>query len=459
MSVKVDIYFDTRTLRKKTEDYPYKLRIYAGKSKLYPTIFGLSIKDNDKLKAKNLRDNLQDVRDKLKEIEDTALAFIKNMDPFSFDIFERDFIKDHPGFEQARIKFQPLPAALKKFDFGPYYKNFPVLLENPEPGSIGEIFKLIIEKKISKGTSGSIKTAVGYRTAYSSLLKFGGNVKFKTITAEYVQYYSDWLKYNTDDKKTTCGKTTVGIYTRKLRAVFNEAIRLKRIKKENCYPFGKGQFGIPASSNLKKAFTLDEIEQIYYYACDPKEPSMKKAKAFWLFMYFGQGLNPKDIALLQYKHITGDFFEFERAKTEETAQDPPKISVFLNEDLLQTIAEYGNKDKSPENYIFPIFEHGMTPLRQYKVGEQFVQFINKWMQRVLDALGIEKKAGCQVARHSYATVRRLGGADLNDIGDELGHSDPRTTRRYVGGLPSERKKENAAQLDAFKRKKKDDQAA
>jgi integrase/recombinase XerD len=129
------------------------------------------------------------------------------------------------------------------------------------------------------------------------------------------------------------------------------------------------------------------------------------------------------------------------------------ITVYSKEDMLQTIADYGNPDKSQENYIFPVLEPGMTALRQVDALELFIASINKWFQVILDNPGIYKKAGCQVARHSFATARRLGGADLLDIGEDLGHMDPRTTRRYVGSLPCERKKGNSAHLEAFKIKR------
>jgi integrase len=192
---------------------------------------------------------------------------------------------------------------------------------------------------------------------------------------------------------------------------------------------------IPGSNNTKKAFDQNIIERIYYYECGLKKPSLHKARSFWFFIYFGQGMNPKDICLLQYKNITGEFLEFERVKTEDSFQEaPPKISVFLNEDMLQTIVDFGNTDKSPENYIFPIFEPGMTPLRQYEMVEYFTKFLNKWMQYILNDLEIDRRAGCQVARHTYSTMRRLAGASLLEIGEELGHKKPETTKRYVGRL-------------------------
>ncbi|HEX9509264.1 MAG TPA: phage integrase SAM-like domain-containing protein, partial [Puia sp.] len=362
MSVSVEIYFDTRNFRRKTNDYPYKLRVYhSGESKLFPTVLGLSKEDHDKLTAKNLGTRLQVVRDKLAEIERSATNFAKEMDPFSFKDFVRDFIKDNPVFVQTRVKAEPLPPGLQEFDFAPFHKKFPILQEMPGPGTIGEVYLARIKEKLS---GGKVKTAVLYHCAYASLKLFGGNLPFKKITAAYLRNYADWMKNHTDEiKKRKCSKSTIGMYLITLRTMFNEAIHLKVIKKEGCYPFGRRQFMIPESNNTKKAFDQHTIEQIYYYECDLNRPSMRKARSFWFFMYFGQGMNPKDICLLQYKNITGEFLEFERAKTEDAFREgPPKISVFLNEDMLPTIAEYGNEDQAPEKYIFPIFQPSMTPL-------------------------------------------------------------------------------------------------
>ena len=333
-----------------------------------------------------------------------------------------------------------------------------ILQETPEPGTIGEVYLARIKERLA---SGKVKTAMLYQCAYNSLKQFGGNLPFKKINAAYLRSYADWMKNYTDKvKKRKCSKSTIGMYLITLRTMFNEAIRLKIIKREGCYSFGGRQFMIPGSNNTKKAFDQSIVERIYYYECDPKRPSMHKARSFWFFMYFGQSMNPKDICLLQYKNITGEFLEFERVITEDSFQEaPPKISVFLNADMLQTIAEYGNKNKSQENYIFPIFEPGMTPLRQYETVEYFTKFLNKWMQYILNDLEIDRRAGCQVARHTYSTMRRLAGASLLEIGEELGHKKPETTKRYVASLPLEQKKVNAQQLESFKRRENKENSA
>lgn len=53
---------------------------------------------------------------------------------------------------------------------------------------------------------------------------------------------------------------------------------------------------------LKKALSIDDIFKIYYYECKTGIAGEQKAKDFWLFSYFANGMNPKDIAFLQWKN-------------------------------------------------------------------------------------------------------------------------------------------------------------
>lgn len=92
-------------------------------------------------------------------------------------------------------------------------------------------------------------------------------------------------------------------------------------------------------------------------------------------------MNVKDIAFLKYKNIQGDYLIFEHSKTERAMRsDPKQITIFLTDDMKSIIEHWGNKDNSPVNYIFPILESGLTPLRQYELNLLFVAFINSWKQ-------------------------------------------------------------------------------
>jgi integrase/recombinase XerD len=179
--------------------------------------------------------------------------------------------------------------------------------------------------------------------------------------------------------------------------------------------------------------------------------NVQQAKDYWLFSYFGNGMNPKDIANLKYKNINGDYIHFERSKTERSLRNDPKlITVFITGDMKNIIDRWGNKEKSPNNYIFPILENGLSPLKQYELIKDFVRFINDWMKYILKDAGIDKKATTYVARHTFSTVLKRSGASTEFIQEALGHSDLKTTENYLDSFDNETKKEFANRLSAFK---------
>jgi integrase/recombinase XerD len=247
-------------------------------------------------------------------------------------------------------------------------------------------------------------------------------------------------------------RTTIGIYLRPLRAIFNEAIEEGIIKREKYYPFGKRRYRIPTSKNTKKALDLTDIQKIYYYQCDPEHPGEQQSRDYWIFSYLGNGMNPKDIASLKYKNIDGDYLTFERSKTERSLRSDPKpITIFLNDDMKAIIERWGNMQTSLNNYVFPILEPGLSPLRQYEVIQNFVSFINGWMKRILKNLGINKKATTYVARHTFSTVLKRSGASTEYIQEALGHTDVKTTESYLDSFDKDLKKEFSSRLISFKK--------
>jgi integrase/recombinase XerD len=162
-------------------------------------------------------------------------------------------------------------------------------------------------------------------------------------------------------------------------------------------------------------------------------------------------MNPKDIACLKYKNIQSEYIVFERSKTERALRSDPKpITVFVNDDMKRIIERWGNKNNSPNNYIFPIMEHGISPLRQYELMQLFVSFINNWMKHILKNLKIDKKGTTYVARHTFSTVLKRSGASTEYIQEALGHSDIKTTENYLDSFEKEVKKEFSQRLTSFK---------
>lgn len=444
MSTTTSIILDTRRI-KKTEKYPVKLRVtFQRVTEYYQTVFDLSKEEWQKLPASRVSNELQQIRDKLKEIESKSKTVIENLEPFSFADFEKNFIQSHLNFQQRKKMAGIITQNSDEFDYSPFYKKFPLLLEtSTKVGTISYSYLIFIRKLIREGR---ISTAVNYHCSYVSLKKFRGDVPFTTITPSYLTEYENWLK------QQEISKSTIGIYLRPLRAIFNEAIEDGIIKREKCYPFGRRKYRIPSSKNVKKALELEDIQKIYFYKCDPDLPGEQQSRDYWLFSYFGNGMNPKDIANLKYKNIDGDYLTFERSKTERSLRSDPKpITVFLTDDMKTIIERLGNKNKSGNNYIFPILEHGLSPLRQYELIQNFVGVINNWMKRILNNLNINKRATTYVARHTFSTVLKRSGVSTEFIQEALGHTDLKTTENYLDSFGKEVKKEFANRLISFKK--------
>jgi integrase/recombinase XerD len=58
--------------------------------------------------------------------------------------------------------------------------------------------------------------------------------------------------------------STVGIYMRNLRTIYNQAIEKKLVPQE-LYLFGKNNYSPPSSKKAKKSLTIDEIGKIFSY--------------------------------------------------------------------------------------------------------------------------------------------------------------------------------------------------
>jgi hypothetical protein len=90
---------------KKTEKYPVKLRVtFQRVPEYYQTIFDLSKEEGEKLSASRISNELQQIREKLRELEWLADSAVKEFIPLSFPEFEKTFIKSHPYIRQKREK-------------------------------------------------------------------------------------------------------------------------------------------------------------------------------------------------------------------------------------------------------------------------------------------------------------------------------------------------------------------
>ena len=404
-SAKTATVLDTRKI-KKDNTYPVKLRVtFERKQKYYPTPYDLTKKGFERVMfSKRLTDNEKILKKKITAFENKAIEIIKDLPVFTWKAFEKHYYTNRGAKDSINAAFTDYAAELR------------------EAGRIG--------------------TAVSYECAQGSLNSFIPGAKFADITPDFLRKYEKWML----NKGNSI--TTVGIYLRSLRTLFNNAIAEGMLTKEY-YPFGKKRYEIPTGNNIKKALSLKDIASIYYYKPEPGTYT-DMAKDYWLFMYLCNGINVKDMCLLKYENIKGEVLEFERAKTIRTKRKVEPIRISLVDDAKDVIKKWGNKTIDPKTYIFPILTNGITPERERHLIQLITRVINNHMKAIAKDLDIKSAVTTYAARHSFATVLRNSGASTEFISEALGHTNVKTTQNYLAGFEDEKKKETVKALTAFK---------
>jgi integrase/recombinase XerD len=406
MQVTISIVQDLRRA-KEGNKFPVKLRVtYQRKQKYFPLGVKLTEEEYVNIKSTKTRKALAAIKFKLIEFEAKANRVTQGIPDFSFRLFERKY------FERSK----------QADDIFPFF-----------------------EEKISKLTRlNRIGTAVSYQCTMNSLKLFSPIIGFKDISEEFLCAYEKW---NVDKGNSI---TTVGIYLRTLRAIFNDAIAEEVISRENYYPFGNRKYKIPTSRNTKKALSLAEIKLIFGYS-QFLSSSEEMAVDFWKFSYLCNGMNMKDIVYLKFKNIDGEFIKFRREKTKETSRADGKIiSVFISDAVKEIIFKWSNKKRESENYIFAVIDNNLSEEQKRKNVKQLTKLVNKYMKRVAGTLKIDKPVTSYYARHSYATVLKRSGASVEFISESLGHSSVQTTASYLDSFEDDMKKEFAKKLLEFK---------
>jgi integrase/recombinase XerD len=387
--------------------FPLKLRVtYDRQRKYFNVGINLSKEEFEKLPTSKLT-HLKDVKVKIKNLEAKAETIYKAMDDFSFYAFENAFF-----YKPVEVKPRDVYSILSEY-----------------------IVQLKSEDRLS--------TASSYECTLNSLKNFKAKLSFEEITPEFLNAYERFMINN--GRSTT----TVGIYLRSLRTIYNQAIEAKFVKPE-LYPFKKSKFQIPAGRNIKKALILSDIEKIFLYQT-VHGSSMDKAKDFWIFSYLCNGLNLKDISRLRYKDLDGDNLIVLRSKTKRSTKANQKfISIHLTDHAKTIIKKWSQKEVTPLTYIFPILPENVSAQRERELIQYLVKTVNKYMKVIGEDLGITKPITSYTARHSFSTVLKRSGAPLEYISESLGHSSFQTTENYLDSFENESRKQYSNLLTKFK---------
>jgi integrase len=406
----ISIYLDTR--REKTkEGFPVRLRVYSGgKTRMFSTPFKLTEAEFESVwKTTKPRSENKVMRLKFQELENRANEVAAELKVFSFEQFEKRMFQKSGSREDIICHYQEMIASLR---------------ENNQFGN-----------------------ASNYQLSLKSLLDFvqhrTGRKATKLLFGEITK---DWLqKYESDMlNRLNRSRTTVSMYLRALRAIFNEAIRQGDISTE-IYPFGKNQYQIPAVQNVNKALRIEDLKTMMNATATT--PEQEKARDFWFFSYACFGMNPKDIALLRWENLKDNILSYYRAKTVNTSKRNLKIiEVPLSEFSAGIIEKYGSKNRNPKSLIFDILSDEMSYEQQHKAKQNFIRFMNQHLKKLAEGAGLPAEISSYWARHSFAKNYILSGGSMENLRELLDHSSFLVTQGYAKRLMDNTSKQELAKL-------------
>lgn len=396
--------------QKKNGKYPVKLRLTHDRKQMYYNIdtkdrvYEFTVEEFEKITSAKPRGEFKTIKIEFSLIEEKAHKIIKTLGDFSFSAFKTHY-------------------AIKGTDMRNIYYFLDLRINRYNTTGYGN------------------KTSITAKRHLQAFFKRKDFLDFRDITVSRLRDFENYLK----DKGLKL--TTISSYLSVVQAMFYEAHR-ENVIPINVIPFGREKFQITSARGIKRALKISDIEKIYKYKPKPFSHE-EQAHDFWLFTYLCNGINMTDILNLRYKDITPEFIHFIRKKTEHSSTIARPVIVPLTDDIKRILERQGNKDKSPDNFVFPVLSDKDTKIQQiYKINWR-VRKTNVHMGKIGKKLGIEQHITTYTARHSFATVLKHSGVSIAMISESLGHKDVGITETYLDSFGDSEKKEVAKYLTAF----------
>ena len=320
-------------------------------------------------------------------------------------------------------------------------------------GGDGQDFLSVWESEAQKK---SIGTRYNYLNARNSFVKYLGHVPGFNVTVAEIRKWHD--KLLEDGLK----KTTVGIYLRACRVIWNACEKYGYVSRDD-YPFGKDEdkVTIPKGATRRECYLdVDQMTELYQCFLEKRYPEdwdtdwrehTHESLGLFLVQYLCNGFNLADAARLVYDdHYFKSgrkSFRFIRKKTEDRSDTEIVIPII---EPLQKILDEIAAEPIKGSLVFPqIYAGEQNPEGMKARVSQENQNIRKRLGRLVKTMGWEVAPSGTWCRHSFATnLSHAGGVPKEYIQEAMGHSvmSGTVTDRYIQTYPLARQMEFNSKL-------------
>lgn len=268
---------------------------------------------------------------------------------------------------------------------------------------------------------GKVGRARLYKRLLSSLKEFNGNkeLAFSDVDVPFLNRYEVFLY------QSRLVENSINTYLKVLRALLNMAIKDKMMKKES-YPFNDYSLSKFSTLTKKRAITKEELKRVADLDFS-KNKNLSIARDLFLFSYYGQGMNFRDMAYLKWSQVVNGSVIYTRMKTGKVIHYdllPPAIDI---------LGRYKLSDSQLNGYIFNILDDTKhtNPVQIDNRVKHVLKKINSYLEEISKMAGIAVHLTMYVARHTYATVLKESGIPTSVISEALGHKSEFITQTYL----------------------------
>ncbi|MDV3856198.1 integrase [Elizabethkingia anophelis] len=273
-----------------------------------------------------------------------------------------------------------------------------------------------------------------------------GGVKdltFAEITPAFLSKFEAYLHTlkNEREPEKKLHPNTIEVILNIFKTLIKRAVEIERFMKFEQNPFLI--FSYRGVKTQKEKLNEDEIELIINLELEGNS-LLWHCRNYFLFSFFCAGIRVGDLIQLRWVNITSDGRLYYQMGKNRKPRD-----LILVEQAKEIISFYFKEGINSNDYIFPLLnsqesyanavtqeqKDTMPTELKIKLLNQISAknaLINKYLKKIADLAGLQKKLSFHISRHSFAKIAKQKGIDNSNVQSLLAHSSIKITENYMG---------------------------
>jgi integrase len=267
-------------------------------------------------------------------------------------------------------------------------------------------FSFVVERYLSEISPSKSKAGRNDKNSSKPLLKYFGQSKIDGITKKDIYKFLDWRKNTINERlKRSVSGSTINREKSFFSEIFKKAIRWGYVNENPVV-------GIEGfSENRRERYIADdEFNNILSKMAD-------NHKDLFLAVYH-TAQRPGRIYALEWSQINIDERSISFENTSKNKRVPSIL--WINDNLFEVLARLKSNRRTLSPYVF--YKPSLKPYSEFDA-------LKIW-KNACDSANVEGTIPRDL-RHKAITDMKKAGFNDSFVGNVVGHSDPRTTKRYT----------------------------